>query len=332
MPSCHKVTPRLARHPECARHVRAAPSRTEAAAAPSRPPAAPAGRPFITTHVLDTAAGRPAAHVEVQLHMHAPGSGLEEPGTGEGAMWLFLANSHTGADGRCTDLLPVGYSVGGVYRCAAAPWHMQALSQHCDKKTVHVTCTCCCPAEPLLCSPARAACSLFVISDCVFWYHEAQSTSSRAAHNARLGISLLIGSLLPLECPDMWPPYRQADVADGALPGVRHSEWRASGVGTGGEAAHRRALLLTGIRYVQGGARAALPCAADLEPFRVQHLPRQLRRLCHAVSRLLRLLWGILQDLAGQLAAVLCFVCISGICIPSLQGEACVVSTVCTSL
>lgn len=109
-------------HPEDASRVRAAPGRrrrsTKVSATHARPAGAPAERPPITTHVLDIAAGRPAARVGVQLHVHAPGSGQHalEPGTGDGAVWQLLAASETGADGRCTDLLPAGYPVGGVYR------------------------------------------------------------------------------------------------------------------------------------------------------------------------------------------------------------------------
>ncbi|KAK9838322.1 hypothetical protein WJX81_004533 [Elliptochloris bilobata] len=97
------------------------------AAAQAAPSGAPE-RPPITTHVLDIAAGRPAARVKVHLHIHAPGSGLHrsEPGTGNGAVWELLADSETGQDGRCTDLLPAGYPVEGVYRLTFGTARYQA--------------------------------------------------------------------------------------------------------------------------------------------------------------------------------------------------------------
>lgn len=59
----------------------------------------------ITTHVLDTAAGRPAAGIAVRLDRQgADGSFLE------------LARGRTDADGRCKDLLPEGAIEAGVYR------------------------------------------------------------------------------------------------------------------------------------------------------------------------------------------------------------------------
>ena len=60
----------------------------------------------ITTHVLDTAAGRPAEGVPVSLERQA----------GDGT-WKRLGESATGADGRCADLLPQGTPLEtGVYR------------------------------------------------------------------------------------------------------------------------------------------------------------------------------------------------------------------------
>ena len=49
----------------------------------------------ITTHVLDSSAGRPAVGVEVTLEHRAP--------SGE---WKILGKSGTDADGRARDLLP----------------------------------------------------------------------------------------------------------------------------------------------------------------------------------------------------------------------------------
>lgn len=49
----------------------------------------------ITTHVLDTSKGRPAAGISVKLEVHTAEHG-----------WKLLGKSHTDADGRARDLLP----------------------------------------------------------------------------------------------------------------------------------------------------------------------------------------------------------------------------------
>lgn len=60
----------------------------------------------ITTHVLDTARGRPAEGVPVVLEVQ----------TGEGG-WQTLGRGKTDADGRLRDLLAQGEKLGlGVYR------------------------------------------------------------------------------------------------------------------------------------------------------------------------------------------------------------------------
>ncbi len=59
----------------------------------------------ITTHVLDTSLGKPAAGVAVTLEAHS----------GEG--WKTLASGTTNADGRLRDLLPEDYKLAaGTYR------------------------------------------------------------------------------------------------------------------------------------------------------------------------------------------------------------------------
>ncbi len=58
----------------------------------------------ITTHVLDTARGRPAAGVSVVLEIQA------------GASWTELARGTTSADGRVAELLPGGRLDKAVYR------------------------------------------------------------------------------------------------------------------------------------------------------------------------------------------------------------------------
>ncbi|MGX4689021.1 hydroxyisourate hydrolase [Streptomyces sp. JNUCC 63] len=54
----------------------------------------------VSTHILDTSAGRPAEGVAVQLSARSDGD----------AAWQTLGGSATGADGRCKDLpaLPEG--------------------------------------------------------------------------------------------------------------------------------------------------------------------------------------------------------------------------------
>jgi 5-hydroxyisourate hydrolase len=60
----------------------------------------------ITTHVLDTALGKPAAGVVVRL------------GKKEGEVWVALSESKTDADGRCRDLL--NNATAGIYRLTFA--------------------------------------------------------------------------------------------------------------------------------------------------------------------------------------------------------------------
>jgi 5-hydroxyisourate hydrolase len=60
----------------------------------------------ITTHVLDTSAGRPARGVTVRLEVQMAGRG-----------WVTLAERATDADGRVRDLLAEGARVdAGTYR------------------------------------------------------------------------------------------------------------------------------------------------------------------------------------------------------------------------
>jgi hydroxyisourate hydrolase len=63
------------------------------------------GMSGITTHVLDTSLGRPAAGVAVRLARR------------EGAAWIELGRGATDADGRCQSLLPEGVSLqASIYR------------------------------------------------------------------------------------------------------------------------------------------------------------------------------------------------------------------------
>jgi 5-hydroxyisourate hydrolase len=62
----------------------------------------------ITTHVLDTARGRPAAGIEVLLER------------AEGEAWAVLGRGVTDADGRVRDLLGDGPALAGRYRLTFA--------------------------------------------------------------------------------------------------------------------------------------------------------------------------------------------------------------------
>jgi 5-hydroxyisourate hydrolase len=59
----------------------------------------------ITTHVLDTALGKPAAGVAIRLEKK------------EGEAWVMLSASKTDADGRCRDL---AQAAAGTYRLTFA--------------------------------------------------------------------------------------------------------------------------------------------------------------------------------------------------------------------
>jgi 5-hydroxyisourate hydrolase len=59
----------------------------------------------ISTHILDTTLGRPAANVPLSLARW------------QQDQWLVLAENKTDADGRCVQLLPTGMALGaGPYR------------------------------------------------------------------------------------------------------------------------------------------------------------------------------------------------------------------------
>ena len=59
---------------------------------------------MITTHVLDTALGRPAAGVPITLEL------------ADGAGWLSVGVGHTDGDGRLRTLTPAGPLATGTYR------------------------------------------------------------------------------------------------------------------------------------------------------------------------------------------------------------------------
>ncbi|KAL2300078.1 hypothetical protein Nmel_012037 [Mimus melanotis] len=64
------------------------------------------GNGTLTTHVLNTATGLPAAGLVVRLAQ------LQEPGP----QWMELAQRHTDADGRCQPLLAPGQAKSGTYK------------------------------------------------------------------------------------------------------------------------------------------------------------------------------------------------------------------------
>ncbi|KAJ1552671.1 hypothetical protein HK405_010448 [Cladochytrium tenue] len=72
----------------------------------------------ITTHVLDTAAGRPAAGVPVRLAVQLARPPVEA--AADSTEWRPVASSRTDADGRCKDLFGGADSAhlvaGAVYR------------------------------------------------------------------------------------------------------------------------------------------------------------------------------------------------------------------------
>ena len=95
----------------------------------------------ITTHVLDTALGRPAAGVAVCLEMQ------------QGDAWVVLAASRTDTDGRCRDLAqdaPAGvyrlkFATGAVFRRDAAERaSIRRLQSHSSPAARRITiCRCC---------------------------------------------------------------------------------------------------------------------------------------------------------------------------------------------
>jgi 5-hydroxyisourate hydrolase len=80
----------------------------------------------ITTHVLDTALGKPAAGVAVRLEKK------------QGEAWVLLGASKTDADGRSRDLLP--NAAAGVFRLTFATGeYFQAMGRKSIYPEVAVT-------------------------------------------------------------------------------------------------------------------------------------------------------------------------------------------------
>lgn len=62
----------------------------------------------ITTHILDTSVGRPAAGVVVTLERQVQ--------SGEARSWEAIGDGKTDDDGRVKDLLPPDTLIAGIYR------------------------------------------------------------------------------------------------------------------------------------------------------------------------------------------------------------------------
>uniref|UniRef100_A0A493T6U0 5-hydroxyisourate hydrolase n=1 Tax=Anas platyrhynchos platyrhynchos TaxID=8840 RepID=A0A493T6U0_ANAPP len=95
--------------------------RDPAALTPARCPAHPGPQGSLTTHVLNTATGLPAARLALRLAQ------LQEPG----AQWRELAQRWTDEDGRCLPLLPPGQAKAGTYKLhfeTAAYWESLGYS------------------------------------------------------------------------------------------------------------------------------------------------------------------------------------------------------------
>ncbi|NXE85788.1 HIUH hydrolase, partial [Cochlearius cochlearius] len=106
------------------------------------------GNGSVTTHVLNTATGLPAAGLAVRLAQ------LREPGP----QWTELAQRQTDEDGRCRPLLAAGQAEAGTYKLrfeTAAYW--QGLGHASFYPFVEVVFSIADPAQklhiPLLISP-----------------------------------------------------------------------------------------------------------------------------------------------------------------------------------
>jgi 5-hydroxyisourate hydrolase len=100
----------------------------------------------ITSHVLDTATGRPAGGLAIRLEVSEAGG------------WRVLAERVTGPDGRVTDLLPAGALVAATYRLTFDTGaYLRASGRPVFYPRVEVVFAVAAPAEhhhiPLLLSP-----------------------------------------------------------------------------------------------------------------------------------------------------------------------------------
>ncbi|XP_032557142.1 cadherin-1-like isoform X5 [Chiroxiphia lanceolata] len=107
-----------------------------------------AGNGSLTTHVLNTVTGLPAAGIVIRLDQ------LVEPGP----QWRELAQRHTDTDGRCRPLLAAGQAKAGTYKlCFETAPYWQGLGHTSFYPYVEVIFTITDPAQklhvPLLISP-----------------------------------------------------------------------------------------------------------------------------------------------------------------------------------
>jgi 5-hydroxyisourate hydrolase len=87
----------------------------------------------ISTHVLDTSAGKPAAGLHVRLEIQTGGR--------EGEPWKILSQSVTDSGGRAQALLPAGVPLAeGIYRLTFETAHyFRALNQNTFYAEVRIT-------------------------------------------------------------------------------------------------------------------------------------------------------------------------------------------------
>jgi 5-hydroxyisourate hydrolase len=76
----------------------------------------------ITTHVLDTSRGCPAAGIQVELHLKSGGS------------WKSVGKGSTDANGRCNNLMGEGPAEAGTYRLV---FHADAYYQALHTETFY---------------------------------------------------------------------------------------------------------------------------------------------------------------------------------------------------
>jgi 5-hydroxyisourate hydrolase len=82
---------------------------------------------MITTHVLDTAAGRPGKNIAVSLDREEPNG------------WLSVGRGHTDDDGRLRTLTPPGPVEPGTYRIRfETRAYLEAQSQSCFFPVVEI--------------------------------------------------------------------------------------------------------------------------------------------------------------------------------------------------
>jgi len=76
----------------------------------------------ITTHVLDTSRGRPAAGIQVELHLKS------------GEIWKPVGKGSTDVNGRCNNLMGDGQAKAGTYRLV---FHAAAYYQALHTETFY---------------------------------------------------------------------------------------------------------------------------------------------------------------------------------------------------